>query len=267
MAVYTVSQVTRYIKESLERDALLADLWVSGEASNVVRSAAGHTYFSLKEANTVLRCVMFRNGSGGEHLANGAAVSAHGRISVYEARGDLQCIVDLARPEGMGERYLELERLIVRLQNEGLFEPSRKRPLPEFPQRIGVITSPTGAVWHDIQTVVERRYPLTELVLAPCLVQGDTAAPSIIEAFEVINAEPGIDAVILARGGGSTEDLWTFNEESWRGPSTAAALRSSAPWGTRPTPPSRTWWLTCARQRPRLRRSSRCPTPASWRRG
>ena len=114
----------------------------------------------------------------------------------------------------MGERYLELERLIVRLQNEGLFEPSRKRPLPEFPQRIGVITSPTGAVWHDIQTVVERRYPLTELVLAPCLVQGDTAAPSIIEAFEVINAEPGIDAVILARGGGSTEDLWTFNEET-----------------------------------------------------
>ena len=267
MAVYTVSQVTRYIKESLERDALLADLWVSGEASNVVRSAAGHTYFSLKEANTVLRCVMFRNGSGAEHLANGAAVSAHGRISVYEARGDLQCIVDLARPEGMGERYLELERLIVRLQNEGLFEPSRKRPLPEFPQRIGVITSPTGAVWHDIQTVVERRYPLTELVLAPCLVQGDTAAPSIIEAFEVINAEPGIDAVILARGGGSTEDLWTFNEEPWRGPSTAAALRSSAPWGTRPTPPSRTWWLTCARRRPRLRRSSRCPTPASWRRG
>ena len=214
MAVYTVSQVTRYIKESLERDALLADLWVSGEASNVVRSAAGHTYFSLKEANTVLRCVMFRNGSGAEHLANGAAVSAHGRISIYEARGDLQCIVDLARPEGMGERYLELERLIVRLQNEGLFEPSRKRPLPEFPQRIGVITSPTGAVWHDIQTVVERRYPLTELVLAPCLVQGDTAAPSIIEAFEVINAEPGIDAVILARGGGSTEDLWTFNEET-----------------------------------------------------
>ncbi|MCY4625329.1 MAG: exodeoxyribonuclease VII large subunit [Chloroflexi bacterium] len=213
MAVYTVSQVTRYIKESLERDALLADLWVSGEVSNYTRSSAGHSYFSLKEANTVLRCVMFRGGSGHEHLGSGAAVSAHGRISVYEARGDLQCIVDLARPEGMGERYLELERLLVKLESEGLFEPSRKRPLPAFPQRLGVITSPTGAVWHDIQTVVERRYPLAELALAPCLVQGDTAAPSIIEAFEVINAEPGIDAVILARGGGSTEDLWVFNEE------------------------------------------------------
>ena len=213
MAVYTVSQVTRYIKESLERDALLADLWVSGEVSNYTRSSAGHSYFSLKEANTVLRCVMFRGGSGHEHLGSGAAVSAHGRISVYEPRGDLQCIVDLARPEGMGERYLELERLLVKLEGEGLFEPSRKRLLPVFPQRLGVITSPTGAVWHDIQTVVERRYPLTELVLAPCLVQGDTAAPSIIEAFEVINAEPGIDAVILARGGGSAEDLWPFNEE------------------------------------------------------
>ena len=213
MAVYTVSQVTRYIKESLERDALLADLWVSGEVSNYTRSSAGHSYFSLKEANTVLRCVMFRGGSGHEHLGSGAAVSAHGRISVYEPRGDLQCIVDLARPEGMGERYLELERLLVKLEGEGLFEPSRKRPLPVFPQRLGVITSPTGAVWHDIQTVVERRYPLAELALAPCLVQGDTAAPSIIEAFEVINAEPGIDAVILARGGGSTEDLWVFNEE------------------------------------------------------
>lgn len=213
MPVYTVSEVTRYIKESLERDALLADLWVSGETSNVTRSAAGHTYFSLKEANTVLRCVMFRNGSGAEHLVSGAAVSCHGRISVYEVRGDLQCIVDLARPEGMGERFLELERLIVKLENEGLFDPSRKRPLPAFPQRLGVITSPTGAVWHDIQTVVERRYPLTELVMAPCAVQGATAAPSIIEAFAAINAEQGIDAVILARGGGSVEDLWPFNEE------------------------------------------------------
>ena len=214
MAVFTVSQVTRYIKESLERDALLADLWVSGEVSNHTRSSAGHSYFSLKEANTVLRCVMFRGGSGHEHLAAGAAVSCHGRISIYEARGDLQCIVDLARPEGMGERYLELERLIVKLESEGLFEPSRKRPLPTFPQRLGVITSPTGAVWHDIQTVVGRRYPLTELALAPCLVQGDTAAPSIVEAFAAINAEPDIDAVILARGGGSAEDLWPFNEEA-----------------------------------------------------
>ena len=214
MPVYTVSQVTRYIKESLEGDSLLADLWVSGEASNVVRSAAGHTYFSLKEENTLLRCVMFKGGSGGEHILDGSAISLHGRVSVYEVRGDLQCIADLARPEGMGERYLELERLKVKLEAEGLFEPSRKRPIPSFPQRVGVITSPTGAVWHDIQNVVGRRYPLVELVMAPCQVQGDNAAPTIIEAFDAMNAESDIDVVILARGGGSTEELWPFNEEA-----------------------------------------------------
>ena len=131
----------------------------------------------------------------------------------YEVRGDLQCIADIARPEGMGERSLELERLKIQLEAEGLFEPSRKRPIPLFPQRVGVITSPTGAVWHDIQNVVGRRYPLVELVLAPCQVQGDNAAPTIIEAFDAMNAEPDIDVVILARGGGSAEELWPFNEE------------------------------------------------------
>jgi exodeoxyribonuclease VII large subunit len=214
MPVYTVSQVTRYIRESLERDTLLADLWVSGEASNVARSAAGHTYFSLKEENTILRCVMFKGGSGGEHITDGSAISLHGRVSVYEVRGDLQCIADIARPEGLGERYLELEKLKVQLEAEGLFEPSRKRPIPSFPKRVGVITSPTGAVWHDIQNVVGRRYPLAELVLAPCQVQGDNAAPTIIEAFDAMNAESDIDVVILARGGGSAEELWAFNEEA-----------------------------------------------------
>ena len=214
MPVYTVSQVTRYIKESLERDTLLADLWVSGEASNVARSAAGHTYFSLKEENSLLRCVMFKGGSGGGHIMDGSAISLHGRVSVYEVRGDLQCIADIARPEGLGERYLELEKLKVQLEAEGLFEPSRKRPLPSFPKRVGVITSPTGAVWHDIQNVVGRRYPLAELVLAPCQVQGDNAAHTIIEAFDAMNAESGIDVVILARGGGSAEELWAFNEEA-----------------------------------------------------
>ncbi len=214
MPVYTVSQVTRYIRESLERDTLLADLWVSGEASNVARSAAGHTYFSLKEENTLLRCVMFKGGSGGEHITDGSAISLHGRVSVYEVRGDLQCIADIARPEGLGERFLELEKLKVQLEAEGLFEPSRKRPIPSFPKRVGVITSPTGAVWHDIQNVVGRRYPLVELVLAACQVQGDNAAPTIIEAFDAMNAEPDIDVVILARGGGSAEELWAFNEEA-----------------------------------------------------
>ena len=214
MPVYTVSQVTSYLKESLDRDALLADLWVTGEISNFTRSVAGHLYFTLKDATSQLRCVMFRGSSGGELLASGVAVSAHGRISVYEVRGELQLYVDLARPEGLGELYLELERLKVQLEAQGLFEPSRKRPLPPFPRRIGVITSPTGAVWHDIQSVVDRRYPLVELVLAPCLVQGDRAAPSIVEAFGLLAEEQDIDIIILARGGGSLEELWAFNTET-----------------------------------------------------
>ena len=214
MPVYTVSQVTGYLKESLERDSLLADLWVTGEISNFTRSVAGHLYFTLKDATSQLRCVMFRGSSGGELLDSGVAVSAHGRVSLYEVRGELQLYVDLARPEGLGELYLELERLKVHLEAQGLFEPSRKRPLPPFPRRIGVITSPTGAVWHDIQSVVGRRYPLVELVLAPCMVQGDRAAPSIIEAFGLLAEEPEMDAIILARGGGSLEELWPFNTET-----------------------------------------------------
>jgi exodeoxyribonuclease VII large subunit len=214
MPVYTVSQVTSYLKESLERDSLLKDLWVTGEISNFTRSVAGHLYFTLKDGTSQLRCVMFRGGSGGELLGSGVAVSIHGRISIYEVRGDLQLYVDVARPEGLGELYLELERLKVQLEAQGLFSPARKRPLPLYPRRIGVITSPTGAVWHDIQSVVSRRYPLAELVLAPCMVQGDHAIASIIEAFEVLAEETEIDVILLARGGGSLEELLPFNTEA-----------------------------------------------------
>ena len=214
MPVYSVSQVTHYLKESLDRDALLGDLWVTGEVSNFTRAASGHMYFTLKDADAQLRCVMFRDGSGGEALASGVAVTAHGRVSLYEVRGELQLYVDLVRAEGLGERYLELELLKVRLEAEGLFAPARKRPIPPFPQRIGVVTSPVGAVWHDIQNVVGRRYPLVELVLAPCQVQGDNAAPSILDAFQLLKDEPDIDTVILARGGGGLEELWPFNTEA-----------------------------------------------------
>ena len=215
MPIYSVSQITHYLRESLERDTLLADLWVSGEVSNFVRAASGHMYFTLKDADAQVRCVMFRDSANGdEALVNGAAVTAHGRLSLYEVRGDLQLYTDLIRPEGLGERFLELERLKARLDAEGLFAPQRKRPIPLFPRRIGVITSPTGAVWHDIQTVIERRYPLVELILAPCQVQGDNAAPSILEAFQLLKEEPDIDTIILARGGGSLEELWPFNTES-----------------------------------------------------
>ena len=214
MPVYSVSQITRYLKDSLEADFFLNDLWMRGEVSNLTRSAAGHFYFTLKDSASQVRCVMFRPAHGGEHLAEGGAVIAHGRVSLYEVRGDLQLIADLAQPEGVGELHLELERLKVKLEAEGLFQVSRKRPLPVFPKRIGVATSPTGAVWHDIQNIIRRRYPLVELAFAPTPVQGDAAAGGIEDAFDTLNAEDDIDLVILARGGGSLEDLWPFNEET-----------------------------------------------------
>ena len=214
MPLYTVSQVTRYLRDTLDRDAVLRDLWVTGEVSSFTRSALGHMYFTLREADSQIRCVMFRNGVGGEVLAGGVAVAAHGRVSFYETRGELQLYVDMVRPEGLGEMHLELERLRAKLEAEGLFDQARKRPIPDFPRRIAVITSPTGAVWHDIQNVVRRRYPLVELALVPCSVQGDSAVPTILEAFAVLRDEDDVDAVILARGGGAPEELMPFNDEA-----------------------------------------------------
>ncbi len=214
MPLYTVSQVTRYLRDALERDAVLRDLWVTGEVSSFTRSALGHMYFTLKEADSQVRCVMFRNGVGGEVLAGGVAVAAHGRVSFYETRGELQLYVDMVRPQGLGEMHLELERLRAKLDTEGLFDQTRKRPIPPFPQRIAVVTSPAGAVWHDIQNVVRRRYPLVELALVPCSVQGDAAVPTILEAFAVLSDAHDVDAAILARGGGSPEELMPFNDEA-----------------------------------------------------
>ena len=214
MAVYGVSQVVSYMNELLAYDDVLQDIWIEGEIPQATISAAGHAYFTLRDGKSSLRCVMFRNSRGLEHIRDGAAIIAHGRMSIYESRGDLQMVVDIAQPEGVGELQLQLEQLMLKLEQEGLFEPSRKRPIPEYPRRVGVITSETGAVWHDIQTVTARRYPLIELVLAPTLVQGDHAAAGIVEAFRAMNSEPDIDTVIVGRGGGSLEDLWPFNEET-----------------------------------------------------
>ena len=213
MAVYTVSQVSSHIKESLESDPLLMDLWVVGEVSGLRNSSAGHTYFSLKDRESLLRCVMFRGMQGAELLSEGDSVSAHGKITFYTRGGTTDFMVDLAMPEGVGELALELERLKQKLAAEGLFETSRKRPLPRFPKRVGVVTSPTGAVFHDIQNVLQRRYPLAELVLSPTIVQGQEAAPRIAAALELLDRDGGCDVIIVGRGGGSLEDLWPFNEE------------------------------------------------------
>ncbi len=212
MQLYSVSHVIRYLREVLEADSLLTDIWVSGEVSNLRESAAGHLYFTLKDETSQLRCVFFRPKLA-ITLENGAAVITHGHISIYEVSGALQLYVDLVQLEGVGILHLEFERLKAKLEEEGLFEPVRKRSLPLFPKRIGVVTSPTGAVFYDIASIIGRRYPLVELVLSPTLVQGDGAVDGIVQALQALNDMEDIDVVILARGGGSLEDLWAFNDE------------------------------------------------------
>ena len=210
---YTVNQVTTYIRESFESDLLLSDLYVSGEISNLRRSASGHAYFTLKDDSALLNCVMFRGQQGSDVLENGAAVSTHGRISFYEPRGSTDFIVDLVAPEGAGALSLKFEKLRVQLELEGLFDESRKRPLPEFPKIIGVVTSVSGAVLHDITTVVTRRYPLVDILVSPTLVQGDAAPENIVQAINDLNVDGRSDVIVVARGGGSLEELWAFNDE------------------------------------------------------
>ena len=213
-AVYTVSQLSSHTRQTLERDTALQDLWVSGEVANLARPGSGHSYFSIRDGKATMRCVMFRNSRGANHLDNGAAIILHGRVSIYEQRGDLQLIADIAQPEGVGELQLKLEQLKFELERQGLFDQSRKRELPQFPAKVAVVTSPSGSVWHDIQNVVRRRYPLVELAIAPAPVQGEDAAPAIAEALHSAGSEPDVDVIIVARGGGSLEDLWAFNEEA-----------------------------------------------------
>lgn len=212
--IYGVSQVTAYLRDLLSYDELLSDIWIEGEVANLRRPGSGHSYFTLRDGNSSIRCVHFRNSRGAEHLQDGAAVVSHGRVTLYEVRGDLQLVADVIQPEGVGELQLRLEQLKAQLEREGLFEQSRKRPLPDFPGRVGVVTSPTGAVWQDIRTVVSRRFPMVELALAPAMVQGDSAAGTIVDGIVALNDEPDIDVIIVARGGGSLEDLWPFNEEA-----------------------------------------------------
>ena len=213
MPVFTVSQVTQYLKQSLERDSLLADLWISGEISNLRTYQSGHTYFTLKDSQSQIRSVMFKGGRGADLLLEGGLVTAHGRISFYETRGEVQFLANLVMPEGTGPLFLELEKLKMTLESEGLFETSRKRPLPRFPKIIGLVTSPSGAVLDDIRNVIGRRYPLAEVLLAPTQVQGEDAAPKIVSALQALNDNGQADVIILARGGGSLEELWPFNEE------------------------------------------------------
>lgn len=213
MPVYTVTQIAKYVRYTVEADRVLGNLYITGEVTNFSRASSGHCYFTMKDGESQLRCVKYRDEPGEEHLIPGAAVTTHGRMTFYPARGDLQYNVDLVQPEGVGEFHMEFLRVKKLLEEEGLFDPARKRPLPEFPRRIAVVTSLGGAVVHDIQNILSRRYPLVELALVHSQMQGGQASAGVIAALRTAGAQKGMDLVILARGGGSPEELATFNRE------------------------------------------------------
>jgi exodeoxyribonuclease VII large subunit len=213
--MWSVSDLTQYLRELLEGDELLQDIWVQGEVSNFSQPSSGHVYFTIKDASASLRCVMWRTAVLRQaFLPNeGDAVRVHGSLSIYEAAGQYQLYADLIQPAGEGALYQEFLFLKEKLEAEGLFDPRRKRPVPERPRRIGIVTSPTGAALRDILKTLQRRYPLAEAILAPTAVQGVEAPQGIIAALEVLNRSFAPDVILLARGGGSIEDLWAFNDE------------------------------------------------------
>src|SRR5919204_4791032 len=186
--VYSVAELALHIAAVLDADVALRDVWLRGEVANVNRSPAGHYYFALKDDEAQLRCVLFRGSVFNSPVmpANGLALVAHGAIRLYERQGTCELVADLLFPEGVGLAQMQFEALYRQLEAEGLFEPSRKRPLPQFPRRIGVISSDGGAVIHDLLTVLGRRYPLGEVVFLPTPVQGDGAAASIVSALRAL---------------------------------------------------------------------------------
>lgn len=210
----TVSQLTFRIRKLLEENPGLQDVWVEGEISNLSRPASGHIYFTLKDRNASLRCVMWKTDAARTRpaLQEGAAVEVHGKIAVYEPQGQYQLIANLIRPRGEGALFQEFLRLKAQLEAEGLFDPERKRPTPELPRRIGIVTSATGAALRDILNTLRRRLPLASVILAPSPVQGVDAPPALVSALQSPILQSS-DVILLARGGGSIEDLWAFNDE------------------------------------------------------
>jgi exodeoxyribonuclease VII large subunit len=225
-AIMGVTELSHVIRDALRADDRLRDLWVEGEVGRVTVSSAGHAYFTLKDERSQLSCVWFRDDrvSSPFEPRTGLRIVVRGRIDVFDQQGVYQLYVSAVQPAGFGDLALRFEELKARLSAEGLFDPARKRPLPARPAVIAVATSSTGAVWHDIRRVLERRWPLARVVFASCQVQGESAPASVVAALDriarysaqcVVNGQPGDAPVvtILARGGGSLEDLWSFNDE------------------------------------------------------
>ncbi|HSR13180.1 MAG TPA: exodeoxyribonuclease VII large subunit [Thermodesulfobacteriota bacterium] len=212
--IYTVSQLTREIRSLLE--GKFEHVWVEGEISNFRSPGSGHLYFTLKDEAAQVRAVMFRMQNRLLKFApeDGLKVIAYGRISVYEPRGEYQMIVDYLEPKGLGALQLAFEQLKEKLAGEGLFDPAHKRPLPPFPQKIGIVTSVSGAAIRDILHIIDRRYAGVQILIHPVRVQGAGAAQDIAHAVDALSEWPGLDVIIVGRGGGSLEDLWAFNEEA-----------------------------------------------------
>src|SRR5262249_21528021 len=210
----TVSELTSRVKLLLERE--FADAWVEGEVSNFRRHSSGHWYFSLKDKAASLSCVCFRmqNRLVRFTLQDGLSIRARGRLSVYDVRGDYQLVVEHLEPVGAGPLQIAFEQLKKRLEAEGLFNVSRKRPLPRLPRSVGLVTSPTGAAIRDVLRVIRRRNETLSVLIAPARVQGEGSAVEIVRAIKLLDSRREVDVIIVARGGGSIEDLWSFNEES-----------------------------------------------------
>lgn len=214
--ILRVSELTDYLRQVLESDAILQDLWVTGEISNFSRPSSGHLYFTLKDNDAAVRCVMWRYAASRLSFTprDGVAVEAHGSMGIYEVQGQVQLYVDTLTPAGEGALYQEYLRLKAKLEAEGLFDPETKRPLPTLPKRIGIVTSPTGAALQDMLNTIRRRFPIAEVILSPTSVQGVDAPPNIVEALQRLNREIHPDVILIGRGGGSIEDLWAFNDET-----------------------------------------------------
>lgn len=211
---WTVSKLTFYIRRLLEENEQLQDVWVQGEISNLSRPASGHIYFTLKDSNAALKCVMWKTSAMRLRmgLQDGMEVEVHGKIGVYEVSGQYQLYADQIRPVGEGALFQEFMRLKAMLEAEGLFAPERKRPIPMLSKKIGIVTSRTGAALHDMLHTLGRRLPIVEVLVAPSAVQGIEAPPAIVNALQSLVLQSP-DVIIVARGGGSIEDLWAFNDE------------------------------------------------------
>lgn len=213
--IYKVHEITQILHGILQSEPILQDLWLEGEISNLARPVSGHVYFTLKDDKSQIHCAIFSRAASRLRfpMQNGDAVLINGRLTIYDARSQYQIIGERVVPAGVGELQLAFERLKEQLAAEGLFDPTHKKPLPEFPQKIGLITSATGAAIRDILRMLQKRYPAVEVLLFPTLVQGDDAAGEIAHAIACMNRLSGIDLLIVGRGGGAIEDLWAFNEE------------------------------------------------------